>query len=44
MIISSNAIVLSKLKYKDNDLIVKLLIRDIGVTSFLVRGSTKKIN
>ena len=42
MIISSNAIVLSKLKYKDNDLIVKLLIRDIGVTSFLVRGRTKK--
>tara|TARA_B100001778_G_scaffold106312_1_gene86994 strand:- start:966 stop:1670 length:705 start_codon:yes stop_codon:yes gene_type:complete len=42
MIISSNAVVLSKLKYKDNDLIVKLLIRDIGVTSFIVKGSTKK--
>ena len=39
MIISSSAIVLSKLKYRDNDLIVKLLVRELGVTSFIVRGA-----
>ena len=44
MIISSTAIVLSKLKYRDNDLIVKLLVRELGVTSFIVRGGSKKIN
>lgn len=42
MIISSTAIVLSKLKYRDNDLIVKLLVRELGVTSFIVRGGSKK--
>ena len=42
MIISSSAIVLSKLKYRDNDLIVKLLVRELGVTSFIVRGGSKK--
>ena len=42
MIISSSAIVLSKLKYRDNDLIVKLLVRELGVTSFIVRGGSRK--
>ena len=42
MIISSSAIVLSKLKFRDNDLIVKLLVRELGVTSFIVRGGSKK--
>ena len=42
MIISSSAIVLSKLKYRDNDLIVKLFVRELGLTSFIVRGSSKK--
>lgn len=42
MIVSTSAIVLSKLKYRDNDLIVKLLVKDIGITSFIVRGSAKK--
>ena len=36
MIISSSAIVLSKLMYRDNDLIVKLLVRELGVTSFIM--------
>lgn len=42
MIISSSAIVLNKLKYRDNDIIVKLLVRELGVTSFIVRGGSKK--
>ena len=42
MIISSSAIVLSKLKYRENDLIVKLLVRELGVTSFIVRGGSRK--
>tara|TARA_B100001758_G_scaffold227741_1_gene221402 strand:- start:311 stop:1015 length:705 start_codon:yes stop_codon:yes gene_type:complete len=42
MIISSSAIVLSKLNYRDNDIIVKLLVRELGVTSFIVRGGFKK--
>ena len=42
MIISSSAIVLSKLKYRDNDLIVKLLVKELGVTSFIVRGGSRK--
>lgn len=42
MIVSSSAIVLSKLKYRDNDLIVKLLVKDIGVTSFIIRGNSKR--
>ena len=42
MIISSSAIVLSKLKYRDNDLIIKLLVRELGVTSFIVRAGSKK--
>ena len=42
MIVSSSAIVLSKLKYRDNDLIVKLLVSELGVTSFIVRGGSRK--
>ena len=42
MIVSSSAIVLSKLKYRDNDIIVKLFVRELGLTSFIVRGSSKK--
>ena len=42
MIISSSAIVLSKLKYRDNDLIIKLFMRELGLTSFIVRGGSKK--
>ena len=42
MIISSSAIVLSKLKYRDNDLIIKLFVKELGLTSFIVRGGSKK--
>ena len=42
MIISSRAIVLSKLNYRDNDLIIKLFVRELGLTSFIVRGGSKK--
>ena len=42
MIISSSAIVLSKLKYRDNDIIIKLFVRELGLTSFIVRGGSKK--
>jgi len=42
MIISSSAIVLSKLKYRDNDLIIKVLVKELGVTSFIVRGGSRK--
>ncbi|MGC6429830.1 MAG: DNA repair protein RecO [Jejuia sp.] len=38
---STNAIVLSKLKYRDNDLIVKCYTQKHGVVSFLVRGAFK---
>ncbi|MDA9775438.1 DNA repair protein RecO [Algibacter sp.] len=41
MLITTNAIVLSKLKYKDNDLIVKCYTQEIGIVSFLVRGVLK---
>ena len=41
MLITTNAIVLSKLKYKDNDLIVKCYTQEIGSVSFLVRGVLK---
>ena len=44
MLITTNAIVLSKIKYKDNDLIVKCYTQELGVVSFLLRGvlSSKK--
>lgn len=38
MLITTNAIVLSKLKYKDNDLIVKCYTEQLGTVSFLLRG------
>lgn len=46
MLITTNAIVLSKLKYKDNDLIVKCYTQNLGVVSFLLRGvlKSKKTN
>ena len=41
MFYSSPAIVLSKLKYRDNDLIVSCYAKDFGVVSFLLRGVLK---
>ncbi len=41
MLTHTNAIVLSKLRYKDNDLIVKCYTEELGVVSFLVRGALK---
>ncbi|MDW5289118.1 DNA repair protein RecO [Formosa sp. PL04] len=41
MFYSSSAIVLSKLKYRDNDLIVSCYTKDFGVVSFLLRGVFK---
>ena len=42
MEVSTSAIVISKLKYKDNDLILKLLTRELGVCNFLVRNPAGK--
>jgi DNA repair protein RecO (recombination protein O) len=42
MVVSTSAIVISKLKYRDNDLILKLLTRELGVCSFLVRNPAGK--
>src|SRR5690606_3393007 len=41
MLVSTNAIVLSKLKYRDNDLIVKCYTQQHGTLSFLLRGILK---
>jgi DNA repair protein RecO (recombination protein O) len=41
MLVSTNAIVLSKLKYSENDLIVKCYTEDYGMLSFLLRGVLK---
>ncbi|MFL1012454.1 DNA repair protein RecO [Flavisericum labens] len=41
MLITTNAIVLSKLRYKDNDLIVKCYTQQLGLVSFLLRGVLK---
>lgn len=41
MLTTTNAIVLSKLKYRDSDLIVKSYTQEHGVLSFLVRGALK---
>lgn len=38
MLISTKAIVISKLKYKDNDLIVKCYTEQFGIQSYLLRG------
>jgi len=41
MIIDTNAIVLSKIRYRDNDLIVKCYTQQFGVLSFILRGVLK---
>ena len=41
MLIPTNALVLSKLKYNDNDLIVKCYTQQLGIVSFLLRGILK---
>jgi DNA repair protein RecO (recombination protein O) len=41
MLSTTNAIVLSKLKYRDHDIIVKTYTEEYGVISFLVRGVLK---
>ena len=41
MLINSEAIVLSKIKYKDFDLIVKCYTKHRGTVSYLVRGGLK---
>lgn len=41
MLIATNAIVLSQLKYRDNDLIVKCYTKEKGVMSFLQKGALK---
>jgi DNA repair protein RecO (recombination protein O) len=41
MISKTNAIVLSKIKYSDNDLIVKCYTEQFGVVSFLLKGVLK---
>ncbi|MFB9055517.1 DNA repair protein RecO [Mariniflexile ostreae] len=41
MLVTTNAIVLSKLRYADNDLIVKCYTQQLGVVSFLLRGVLK---
>ncbi|PKQ45872.1 DNA repair protein RecO [Confluentibacter flavum] len=41
MLVSTNAIVISKLKYSDNDLIVKCYTQHYGMLSFLLKGVLK---
>ena len=41
MLLSTNAIVLSKLKYRDNDLIIKCYTQKEGIVSYLIRGVLK---
>jgi DNA repair protein RecO (recombination protein O) len=41
MLVSTNAIVISKLKYGENDLIVKCYTQHYGMLSFLLRGVLK---
>lgn len=41
MLTTTNAIVLSKLRYRDNDLIVKCYTQELGVVNFLIRGVLK---
>ena len=41
MLISTQAIVLSKIRYKDNDLIVKCFTESYGARSYLIRGALK---
>ncbi len=41
MLIKTNAIVISKIKYRDNDLIVKCYTKNRGIVSYLLRGILK---
>ncbi|WP_445734316.1 DNA repair protein RecO [Mariniflexile sp.] len=41
MLITTNAIVISKIKYNDNDLIVRCYTQQLGNVSFLLRGILK---
>ncbi|MGE5944410.1 MAG: DNA repair protein RecO, partial [Flavobacteriales bacterium] len=41
MLVSTNAIVISKLKYGESDLIVKCYTQPYGMLSFLLRGVLK---
>ena len=41
MVTSTSAIVLSKIRYKDNDIIVKLFTKEYGAISFIVKGGQK---
>ena len=41
MVVSTHAIVLSKLRYRDNDLIVKCYTEHYGILGFLLRGVLK---
>lgn len=41
MLLKTNAIVLSKIKYRDHDLIVKCYTKNRGVVSYLLRGVLK---
>ena len=41
MLVKINAIVLSKLKYRDSDLIVKCYTKQRGIVSYLIRGALK---
>lgn len=41
MLVKINAIVLSKLKYRDADLIVKCYTKQRGIVSYLIRGALK---
>jgi len=41
MILATNAIVLSKIKYKDHDLIVKCYTQEKGIVSYLLKGVLK---
>ena len=41
MVVTNKAIVLSSVKYADNDLIVKCYTQHYGVLSFLLRGVLK---
>ncbi|GAA4295116.1 DNA repair protein RecO [Aestuariibaculum suncheonense] len=47
MLVTTNAIVLSKIKFKDNDLIVTCYTQELGVVGFLLKGvlkSKKSVN
>ena len=41
MLTKNNSIVLSKLKYRDNDLIVKCYTQELGIVTYLRKGVLK---